>query len=75
MHHGGHCWSGHYTAVARLGESDRWVSYDDRAVSVLDHDPTLRPMVQRSGYLLLYEKVGRASASEEALQEVGVVVD
>ena len=80
MHHGGQCWSGHYTAMARLGDGDTWASYDDRCVSVLDHDPTLQPMVQRSGYLLLYEKVepatamamGAASAEREGR---GIVVD
>ena len=29
-HHGAHCWSGHYTCVARLADTNRWVSYDDR---------------------------------------------
>ena len=55
-HHGESSWSGHYTCVVRLGEEDKWASYDDRCVTLLDHDPTLTAAVQRGGYLLLYEK-------------------
>ena len=68
-HHGDHCWSGHYTCVARIGETDRWVSYDDRCVSALEEDPTLTAQCQRGGYLLLYETTNpekRAAATRGA---------
>lgn len=65
-HHGAHCWSGHYTCVARLADTNRWVSYDDRCVSLLDGDPTLQLTAQRGGYLLLYEALDAEEPNAEA---------
>ena len=76
-HHGDNCWAGHYTCVARVGnslEDNRWVSYDDRTVSLLPEDPTLSPAVQRGGYLLLYERdvPEQRAAAEAALARAEV---
>ena len=39
-HHGESCSSGHYTCVARLADSDQWVSYDDTHVELVQSDLT-----------------------------------
>ena len=56
VHHGETSWAGHYTCAARLGDSDQWVTYDDKRVTLADGDPTRSSAVLRGGYLLLYER-------------------
>lgn len=62
-HHGSQCWSGHYTCVARLGESMQWASYDDSHVSLIHGDPTHSSEVMRGAYLLLYERSSEAEGA------------
>ena len=62
-HHGDACWSGHYTCMARLGDGDEWVCYDDRQVTVLRTNPTAQSDVRRGAYLLLYERIDHSSTT------------
>ena len=75
-HHGEHCWGGHYTCTARVGEGDQWACYDDSHVSLSCNNPTNTAAVLRGAYLLLYERIDAgAPAADGADEAPGIGAD
>jgi hypothetical protein len=66
-HHGEHCWGGHYTCTARLGEGEQWACYDDSHVSLSCENPTSSAAVLRGAYLLLYERIGIGAPAADGM--------
>jgi ubiquitin C-terminal hydrolase len=70
-HHGEHCWGGHYTCTARVGEGDQWACYDDSHVSLSCDNPTSTAAVLRGAYLLLYERIDVGAPAADATMAYG----